>query len=188
MLVLVHIRRTHHLFPLRPYLPHLVDALEDTDGNVRECARQSVVELFTGPGVTDLARADLKKELTKKGVRKTIVDGVLSKVLAGGGSSTPGTLSEAGSENGDIAGAAKEYVPPSIALMNKRPGPTVTGVPPSSSTSRSRIASQGSREIPRPASRAAAMSPTGEGPSAAGGGSDVKPVYVSSRVSDVFLT
>ncbi|RDX53151.1 hypothetical protein OH76DRAFT_76865 [Lentinus brumalis] len=180
MLVLVHIRRAHHLFPIRPYLPLLVDALEDTDGNVRECARQSVVELFTGPGVTDMARADLKKELTKKGVRKTIVDGVLSKVLAGGGgSSTPPTMSEAGSENGDIVGAAKEYVPPSIALMNKRPGPAVTGAAPSSSTSRSRIVSQGSREIPRPASRAAAMSPTGEGPSTAGG-SDVKPVYIAS--------
>ncbi|KAI0721862.1 clasp N terminal-domain-containing protein [Cerioporus squamosus] len=171
MLVLVHIRRAHHLFPIRPYLPHLVDALEDTDGNVRECARQSVVELFTGPG------------LTKKGVRKTIVDGVLSKVLAGGGgSSTPPTMSEAGSENGDIAGAVKEYVPPSIALMGKRPGPTVTGAAPTSSTSRSRIASQSSREIPRPASRAAAMSPTGEGPSTAAGtaGSDVKPVYIAS--------
>ena len=66
ILTLVHIRRVHHLFPLRPYLPHLVDALEDTDSTVRECARQSVVELFTGPGVTDTARADLKKEMAKK--------------------------------------------------------------------------------------------------------------------------
>ena len=96
ILTLVHIRRTHHLFPLRPYLPHLIDALEDTDPAVRECARQSVVELFTGPGATDAARADLKKEMTKKGVRKTIVDGVLSKVLSGSaGTSTPATMSEA---------------------------------------------------------------------------------------------
>ena len=65
-MTLVHIRRHHHLFPLRPYLPQLVDALEDTDSNVRDCARQSIVELFTGPGVTDAARADLKKELTKR--------------------------------------------------------------------------------------------------------------------------
>ena len=180
ILTLVHIRRTHHLFPLRPYLPHLIDALEDTDPAVRECARQSVVELFTGPGATDAARADLKKEMTKKGVRKNIADAVLDKVLAGGaGASTPGTTSEAGSENSDHAGAAKEYVPPSIALMNRRPGHTAGGV---ASGTMSRAVSQGNvrSEIPRPASRAAAMSPTGEGPSAAGGtGSDVKAVYVS---------
>ncbi|TBU58755.1 clasp N terminal-domain-containing protein [Dichomitus squalens] len=181
ILTLVHVRRTHHLFPLRPYLPHLVDAMEDTDPTVRECAKQSVVELFTGPGVTDAARADLKKEMAKKGVRKTIADGILARVLAGGaGASTPGTLSDAGSENGDLAGAAREYVPPSIALMNRRPGPTVAGT---ASGTMSRVVSQGNvrSEIPRPASRAAVMSPSGEGPSAAAGaGSDAKAVYIAS--------
>ena len=183
-MVLVHIRRTHHLFPLRPYLPHLVDALEDTESMVRDCARQSVVELFTGPGVTDAARADLKKEMTKKNVRKAIADGVLAKVLSGrAGTITPGTMSETGSENGDLAGAAKEYVPPSIALMNRRPGLGVAG---GAGGAMSRAVSQGNvREIPRPASRAAVMTPSGEGPSAAGTtGSDVKAVYVSC---DYFL-
>ena len=179
-MTLVHVRRNHHLFPLRPYLPHLVDALEDTESTVRDCARQSVVELFTGPGVTDAARADLKKEMTKKSVRKAIADGVLAKVLSGrAGTTTPGTMSEAGSENGDLAGAAKEYVPPSIALMNRRPGPAVAGG--AASGTMSRAVSQGNvrGEIPRPASRAAVMTPSGEGPSAAGTGSDVKAVYVS---------
>ncbi|KAI1792902.1 clasp N terminal-domain-containing protein [Ganoderma leucocontextum] len=177
ILTLVHVRRNHHLFPLRPYLPHLVGALEDTESTVRECAKQSVVELFTGPGVTDAARADLKKEMTKKSVRKAIADGVLAKVLSGrAGTTTPGTMSEAGSENGDLAGAAKEYVPPSIALMNRRPGPGGAA-----SGTMSRAVSQGNvrGEIPRPASRAAVMTPTGEGPSTAGTGSDVKVVYVS---------
>ena len=146
---------------------------------MRECARQSVIELFTGPGVTDAARADLKKELTKKGVRKAIADGVLEKVLSGGaGPSTPGSMSEAGSENGDGAAATKEYVPPSIALMNRRPGTAASGGAGSAPVSRT--VSQGNvRELPRPASRAAAMTPTSEAPSGAGGGSDVKPVYVS---------
>ena len=182
----MHIRRVHHLFPIRPYLPHLVDALEDTDGTVRECARQSVVELFTGPGVTDMARADLKKEMAKKGVRKTIVDGVFSKVLAAGGpASTPASMSENGSENGDAAGGTpKEYVPPSIALMNRRPAPAVSH----SSGMVSRTTSHGNvREIPRPASRAAAMSPTGEGPSFPGGGADVKAVSVSAPCSVISL-
>ncbi|KAH9938409.1 clasp N terminal-domain-containing protein [Fomitopsis serialis] len=176
VLTLVHLRRAHHLFPIRAYLPALVEALEDTDGNVRECARQSVVELFTGPGVTDAARADLKKEMTKKGVRKTIVDSVLLRVLAGGsgGASTPGTMSDAGSENGDAA--QKEYVPPSIALMNRRPTQAaVAGLP--------RTASQSSvGSAPRPASRSAMVSPPPvDSPIAASAsGSDVKPVYVAS--------
>ncbi|KAI0829465.1 clasp N terminal-domain-containing protein [Trametes gibbosa] len=181
ILVLVHIRRNHHMFPLRPYLPHLVDALEDTDGAVRECARQSVVELFTGPGATDAARADLKKELTKKNVRKTIVDGVLNKVLAGiTGASTPASRSDAGSENGDAS--TKEYVPPSIALMNRRPGT----MPSSGAASGpvSRTVSQGNvREMARPLSRAAALTLPSEGPPPpppAGGGTDVKPVYIAS--------
>ncbi|CDO74043.1 hypothetical protein BN946_scf185043.g93 [Trametes cinnabarina] len=180
ILVLVHIRRTHHMFPLRPYLPLLVDALEDTDSTVRECAKQSVVELFTGPGVTDAARADLKKELAKKGVRKTIADSVLTRVLAGGASpGTPAAGSDAGSENGDAAAATKEYVPPSIALMHRKPGGAGSGG--ASSAPVSRTVSQGNvREPPRPASRAAVMTPTGEGPSAAAGGSEVKPVYVAS--------
>ncbi|CAL1702266.1 unnamed protein product [Somion occarium] len=167
VLTLVHIRRTHHLFPIRSYLPQLVEALEDTDGTVRESARQSVVELFTGPGVTDAARADLKKEMTKKNVRKTIVDGVLSKVLSGTTSTPP---SEMGSENGDAStGGTAGYVPPSIALM-KRPG---TAIGLSKSSSHSNV-----RDISRPASRAAGASPIPtEGGSS---GVDIKPVYIAS--------
>ncbi|OBZ76525.1 Protein STU1 [Grifola frondosa] len=136
--------------PIRPYLPALVEALEDTDGTVRECARVSVVELFTGPGVTDAARADLKKELTKKGVRKTIVDGVLSRYWraycadeaetgAAVGSSSGGTVSRTTSH-----GNVKDMSRPS---------------------SRTAVTS------PVPADGAG---------SAGGGGSDVKPVYIAS--------
>ncbi|CCM02847.1 uncharacterized protein FIBRA_04959 [Fibroporia radiculosa] len=182
-MTLVHLRRAHHLFPIRPYLPALVEALEDTDGAVRECARQSVVELFTGPGVTDAARADLKKEMTKKGVRKGIVDGVLAKVLAGGGggASTPGTLSEAGSENGDAG--PKEYVPPSIALMNRRPGQSAGTLTTGAAGALPRAVSQGSvKDMARPSSRAAVVSPPLAESVGAGGGSapDVKPVYIAS--------
>lgn len=184
ILILVHIRRIHHLFPIRSYLSLLVDALQDPDGTVRECARGSVVELFTGPAVTDGARADLKREMTKKGVRKTIVDDVLFKVLSGGnGASTPVTLSEAGSENGDqpVPGGTSGYVPPSITLItNKRPGPDV---PRNALSKTSSFAS--ARDVSRPASRAAVASPVpgdvGTGPSATGGGggAEIKPVYVS---------
>ncbi|KAF9468966.1 clasp N terminal-domain-containing protein [Collybia nuda] len=168
VLTLVHIRRAHHQFPIRPYLPLLVECLEDTDAHVRECARQSVVELFSGPGVLDGARADLKKEMTKKGVRKTIVDGVLSKLLSGSG-----TYSQEGSENGDATTKPKEYVPPSLTLQGRRPtvGSQGAGVP--------RTVSQGSiKDISRPSSRAALVSsvpptPTNEN-------AEIQPVYITS--------
>ncbi|THH33792.1 hypothetical protein EUX98_g406 [Antrodiella citrinella] len=170
ILILVHIRRAHHLFPIRPYLPALVETLEDPDATVRGTAQTSVVELFTGPAVSDAARADLKKEMTKKGVRKGIVESVLAKVL--GGASTPHTGSDAGSENGDVATV---NVPPSIALMNKKPGPTVV----TSGQSKPLNSSRG--EPSRPASRAAALaSPASEAPPPGSQNKDVRPVYIAS--------
>jgi CLIP-associating protein 1/2 len=158
ILVLVHIRRSHHLFPLRPYLSLLVDSLEDTDGNVRACATPSVIELFTGPGVTDAARSDLKKEMTKKGVRKAIVDNVQSQLMnptRATGASTPQSETSVGSGEP----AKKEYVPPSLMLQHNR-RPTVGAASAAAPARIARAASQGNvREIPRPASRAAVASP-----------------------------
>ncbi|THH11551.1 hypothetical protein EW145_g600 [Phellinidium pouzarii] len=121
ILTLVNVRRLHSMFPLKPYLPHLVDSLEDMDGTVRECARQSVVELFTGPAVTDAARADLKKEMTRKNVRKTIVDSVLQKLMTCGSGS--GIISSTHSETSSDTGEApqkKEYIPPSLKLAGRQ--------------------------------------------------------------------
>ncbi|KAG9032618.1 suppressor of tub2 mutation, partial [Serendipita sp. 407] len=67
ILTLVQLRRSNPRFPIRPFLTHLVDTLEDSDGGVRDCARASVIEIFTAAGVSDGARADLKKEMAKKG-------------------------------------------------------------------------------------------------------------------------
>ncbi|KAL0949584.1 hypothetical protein HGRIS_009633 [Hohenbuehelia grisea] len=174
ILTLVHIRRAHHIFPIRPYLSHLVDALEDTDAHVRDCSRQSVIELFTGPAVTDAARADLKKELTKKNVRKAIVDAVLSKVLGGGAGSNP---QSEGSENGDPPSKPKEYIPPSLLLLNRRPNPTAgpSGV--------QRMVSQPSittKDVSRPASRAGNNASPTPLATPSGEGADVKPVYIAS--------
>ncbi|GLB33596.1 putative CLASP N terminal [Lyophyllum shimeji] len=177
ILTLVHIRRAHHQFPIRPYLSLLVDGLEDTDAHVRDCARQAVIELFTGPGVTDAARADLKKEMTKKGVRKTIVDGVLSKLLGSSVNSNP--QSRDGSENGDAPSTKpKEYIPPSLLLLGRRP--TVD----SQGSGTSRTASQGNaRDISRPSSRAA-VAPPSVAPSSTQNptseSADIQPVYIAS--------
>ncbi|KAF9076427.1 clasp N terminal-domain-containing protein [Rhodocollybia butyracea] len=168
IVTLVHIRRQHHMFPLRPYLSLLVDCLEDTDAHVRDCTRQSIVELFSGPSVTDAARTDLKKEMTKKGVRKTIVDGVLSKLLSGGNGVDSNPQSPSESENGE-GHPATSYVPPSIALQGRKPSGPAAALPRSLSHS----------TIPRPPSRAAALdssvpsTPTTES-------AEVKPVYTAS--------
>ncbi|KAJ7499121.1 clasp N terminal-domain-containing protein [Mycena latifolia] len=173
ILTLVHIRRAHQQFPIRAYLSQLVDALEDTDAHVRDCARQSVIELFSGVGVSDAARADLKKEMTKKNVRKTIVDAVLSKLLGSGGSASGSNpQSREGSENGDTTIKPKDYVPPSLALAGRRPTA-------SSTTALSRTASVQSN-ISRPPSRAAPLeSPSGAAPLASDS-TDIRPVYVGA--------
>ncbi|KAH9007082.1 clasp N terminal-domain-containing protein [Lactarius hatsudake] len=161
ILTLVDIRRAHHLFPIRPYLPILVGTLEDSDSTVRETAKTSVVVLFTGPGVSDAARADLKRELTKKGVRKTIVDTVLAKVL---GSDNTGTAAGEGVEATDVpqsqVTAKKGYIPPSLALQA------------------SKSCCYGSvKELSRPASRTAMASPP---PSGGDTTANVQAVYVAS--------
>lgn len=160
---------------MRPYLTLLVECLEDTDAHVRECSRQSIVELFSGPGVTDAARADLKKEMTKKGVRKTIVDGVLSKLL-GGSSALSNPQSREGSESGDSA-KAKDYVPPSLALQGKKP--RVASQP----AGMARVASQANlKELSRPGSRAASPPPL---PTPASENVDIQSVYVSRPLSAI---
>lgn len=169
-MTLVHIRRAHHQFPIRPYLSILVDCLEDTDAHVRDCARQSVVELFSGPGVSDSARADLKKEMTKKGVRKAIVDGVLSKLLGG---SSGSTHSRDNSETGDTtATKPKEYLPPSLALLGRKP---------SQATGLTRTVSNGSvKDISRPSSRTATTPPAVPvpAPTTENANAEIQPVYV----------
>ena len=180
-MVLVNIRRAHHTFPIRPYLSLLVDALEDTDGNVRACATPSIIELFTGPGVTDAARADLKKEMAKKGVRKAIVDNVLSKLMSGSRSAGAGTRSSEGSEDGDT-NAKKEYIPPSLMLQNRRPTVGAAPTGPPAATPIVRAVSHGHfKEPSRPASRTAMVvtpplpQPLSETVSA------VEPVFVSRK-------
>ncbi|KAH9999414.1 clasp N terminal-domain-containing protein [Russula vinacea] len=162
VLTLVDIRRAHHLFPIRPYLPMLVGALEDSDSTVP----------------SDAARADLKRELAKKGVRKTIVDTVLTKVLGSDNASTAaGEGTEAPGTSQSQVATKKEYIPPSLALQAQKsvggsdfpaPGPSTV----------SRTASHNSvKELSRPDSRAAAASPI---PSGGDTTTSVQAVYVAS--------
>jgi CLIP-associating protein 1/2 len=160
----------------------LVGTLEDSDSTVRETAKTSVVILFTGPGASDAARADLKRELAKKGVRKTIVDAVLTKVL---GSDNAGTAAGEGSEapgapQSQVA-TKKEYIPPSLALQAQK---TIGGSAPGPSTT-SRTASYSSvKESSRPDSRAAVTPPI---PSGGDTTANVQAVYVRAALSRCHL-
>lgn len=180
--MLVYIRRTYNNFPLRSYVSALVDTLEDTDGAVRECARASVVELFTGPNVSDAARADLKKEMLKKGVRKTILESVQAKLALSASTSGPsGIGSDAGSENGD-APSKKQYIPPSMMLkrsMSTTSSGAVAGVGGVVRTfSQSTVNTLAESSCGRPDSRLA-----GESPPTPSEGTEVQAVYV--RVSSL---
>lgn len=81
ILSLVQLRRMHTSFPLKPFLPGLVDSLESSDGTVRECAKQAVIDIFTGTNISDMAKSELKKEMVKKNVRKSILDVVLARIF-----------------------------------------------------------------------------------------------------------
>jgi CLIP-associating protein 1/2 len=94
-------------FGLRPWIAPLVDLLEDGDGGVRDQARevssleracrnqadhgaQTVIALLSPPSTPAAAKSELKKLLLTKNVRKTIADGILTRVLGGStGASTP---------------------------------------------------------------------------------------------------
>ncbi|CUA77554.1 Protein STU1 [Coccidioides immitis RS] [Rhizoctonia solani] len=117
---LVAIRETYPKFPLRPYVSLSVELLEDGDGSVRDSARTAVVLLFTAPGVAEAARADLKNEMSKRGVRKTIMDAVLNKLTA---TTIPREKSVAGSDSG--VGTDTEVLSRPGTSMGRRP----VGVP-----------------------------------------------------------
>ena len=105
--------------PLRPYLPLLVGLLEDSDGSVRDAAREGVVALFAvGSGASNAAREGLKAEMTKRGVRKTIADGILAQLAAptrasedGAGDAARGSVSRTTSMGSVVAASALDVGP-----------------------------------------------------------------------------
>lgn len=144
---LVHLRRAHPSFPIRPYLSQLVEALEDSDGTVRDCARTSVIEIFTAPGVTDAARADLKKEMTKKNVRKTIVDAVLGKLMAVGSAA----VTDLGSPPLSTTSDSDSTKPPALSALKR--STTLSTTSSSSAITARVVASTSTPTSERPASQ-----------------------------------
>ena len=68
----------------RSFVPLMVASLEDADGAVRQAAKAAVIELFKN--APENAKADLKKQLVKHNVRKSIADDIVSQMTT---NSTP---------------------------------------------------------------------------------------------------
>lgn len=79
-MVLVPLRKAIDKFPLRPFLPSLVEQLSDADAGVREAARSACINLFSSATAT--AKSELKKEMERKAVRKQTADAILAQILS----------------------------------------------------------------------------------------------------------
>lgn len=117
---LIQMYRTVPGFSFRSYTPYLMKMLEDADATVRETAKDVVVELFKN--APDHAKADLKKELTRAGVRKAIATHIVSNLgLPGGGDLEPRAGAKTPHQEEDESGKA-----PSVAagpsFMSTLPG------------------------------------------------------------------
>ena len=176
LIYLTALRKANPGQPLRGWSSLLVGALEDSDGAVRDTARESVISIFTMPDVGNAARADLKKEMLKAGVRRTTSEAVLKGVLGGSAS----TASPGSSINGDLPLASLSMTKESV---ESQPVP----VPAASS----KPAGRGDRLLKRPkdmsneailadieAQAAAAAPPPSTIDNNAG---EVKIVYIASR-------
>ncbi|PWN25778.1 hypothetical protein BDZ90DRAFT_281172 [Jaminaea rosea] len=74
-------------FPIKPFLPTLVDLLGDADSACREASRATLVALFLSASAA--AKADLKREMEAKGVRKPLAEGILRDVIGGQADASP---------------------------------------------------------------------------------------------------
>ena len=64
--------------PFKTYTSNIVARLEDADGNVRECAKTSLVQLFSH--APEGAKTDLKRRLKAHGVRHSIATHILAQI------------------------------------------------------------------------------------------------------------
>ncbi|KAF8453964.1 clasp N terminal-domain-containing protein [Terfezia claveryi] len=86
-------------FSFRSYTPLLMKMLEDADAAVRDNAKEAVVELFKN--APDHAKADLKKELARNGVRKAIATYIVSQLGIPGGAAEAEAMASGAAGEGE---------------------------------------------------------------------------------------
>ncbi|SPO31029.1 related to STU1 - component of the mitotic spindle [Ustilago trichophora] len=158
VLLLPILRQNCEKYPVRPLLPITVELLSDADATVREGARSTLIALFSS--ATPAAKADLKKELEKKAVRKQTADGILREVLGA----------------------------PSAA-MAPAPSPAAAPTSFAPTTRHHTAPSYGEAETPTHSKPAAVSSSASHAPAAAptmsasttAAADDIRPVYIASR-------
>ncbi|MCJ1474512.1 suppressor of tub2 mutation [Lambiella insularis] len=65
-------------FQIKPFVPHILDCLEDSEGTVRDTAKSTVIELFRP--LPDGAKSDLKKQISLRNIQKSIVAHIYSQL------------------------------------------------------------------------------------------------------------
>ncbi|EGF99452.1 uncharacterized protein MELLADRAFT_79460 [Melampsora larici-populina 98AG31] len=122
---------------LKAYLPSMISLLEDSDASVRSSASETIITVFQDPSIPPSARADLKNELAKQGIRKSTVDTILPKIFESQNlTTTENTISRAGSlspPRASSSGIKTADERASIATMTSSTLPPL-GVPTSSVT------------------------------------------------------
>ncbi|KAJ9474923.1 Protein STU1 [Pseudozyma hubeiensis] len=149
VLLLPVLRQNCEKYPVRPLLPITVELLLDADATVREGARSTLVTLFSS--ATPAAKADLKKELEKRAVRKQTADGILREVLGAPSAAT----------------SAPVLSPP----------PPASYAP----VTRSQSNNSHSTDVPTPISHAKPATTAAASASTTAAADDIRPVYIASR-------
>ncbi|KAI1739556.1 clasp N terminal-domain-containing protein [Xylaria scruposa] len=83
---LLQMHRDHGL-QFRPYVPTLMELLEDADGMVRDAAKATVIELFRD--APNAAKSDLKKQLKNFKVRPAIESAIVKELNPTGAKADP---------------------------------------------------------------------------------------------------
>lgn len=159
---------TSPLAPLRPFTTLLLPLLGDSDPTVRSLALSSTITIFSADGVTQPARADLKKAMIKLDVNKKVQDTVLAAVLGGGSGSMERTGSAASLASGSekaVAGSSVQEI--HLSTSTDSTSPPITRSRPRPPSPASLVASLPSAAFPSDPS--AVHAPT----------TDIQPVYIA---------
>lgn len=156
MLYIVELREACPSLPLRSWMPILVNALEDSDPSVRDTVREGVISIFAAPTVGAAARADLKKELQKKAIRKHTADTILKRVLGGSAprSSSGSIIGSPPSGSGSIGSevhSTGRRTPSMTSMHPPRPSSSISIGRSPSSTSLPQSSTGGSSATSKPA-------------------------------------
>ncbi|KAI1754092.1 clasp N terminal-domain-containing protein [Xylaria castorea] len=105
---LLQMHRDHGL-QFRPYVPTLMELLEDADGMVRDVAKATVIELFRD--APNAAKSDLKKQLKNFKVRPAIESAIIKELNPTGAKADPESRPASAMQvRPNLAAAASSYM------------------------------------------------------------------------------